>query len=399
MDETKIEQVEATPEVETVEAPAEVEVEAQEAEAVEAPAEEVAEAPAEEVVAEPVAEGLVAEGCTCGKCESCKAKKESEDDQDEKKVVVKEGVQAEHQANQRKEVAKEQSKDLVERMEDAAAEKVAEIVAEAIAELPIVEGMTEDEDNARKEEIMEDGERLLADVYAVLEEMVNGTTFELNGHQAEVKDFVQTGGKVSQGLPAGINPPSKSEDDESEKKVHIKAYHEGAEEIDYKAKYAESEANMDTLVSMIEETAAKYTKLVEEYNEVVEQLQAYKISEAYSITVDDAAEMLKEHSFDQVCEAIEAYDNEQMAIAEGCEEKAEDVEDEKAEEKEDKKEEKEEEKAEKAMEEIKESVDLENTVIEEAVEAPRKTKVFSVFNTSESKTEIRPRKAFSVFAD
>lgn len=389
MDETKIEQVVATPEeaVEEVKAP-------EEAPAVEAPVE--AEAPAVEEV--------VAEGCDC-KEESCKAKKEEEDDQSEKEVPVKEGLQNEHEAKQRKEVAKEQSKDLVERMEDLAADKVTAIVTEAIANLPIVEGMSVEEDNARKEEIMENGSKLLADVYSVLEEVVNGTTLELDGAQVEVKDFVQTGGKVAMGLPAGINPPVKHENDEDEKKVKIQAYHE-AEEIDYKAKYAESEANMDELVSMVEETADKYTQLVQQYNSVVEELQAYKISEAYSITVDDAADMLKDYSFDQVCEALDNYEQGlNIAEAEGEEAKAEDVEAEpaeadKEEEKKDKEEEKKEEKEEKAMEEIKESLEeiKEDTVIAEEVKPARRNRAFSVFSISES--ENKPaRKAYSVFAD
>lgn len=390
MDETKIEQVVTTPE-ETVKA----EVEAPEV--VEQPTAEVVEPTAE---APAVEEVVVAEGCDC-KGESCKAKKEEEDDQSEKNVPVKEGLQNDHATKQRKEVAKDQAKDLMESMEDLAAEKVTDIVMEAIATLPIVEGMTEDEDNARKEEIMENGSKLLADVYSVLEEVVNGTTVELTGHQVEVKDFVQTGGKVGMGLPAGINPPTKEEDDESEKKVQIKAYHEGAEEIDYKAKYAESEANMDELVTMVEETASKYTELVNEYNAVVEELQAYKISEAYSITVDDAADMLKDYTFDQVCEALDAYEQNE-AISESEEGKAEDVEAD-AEEKKDKEDEKKEEKEEKAMEEIKESLDeiKEDTVISEEVHQPRKNRAFSVFSSevSESVQNKPKRKAFSVFAD
>lgn len=391
MDETKIEQVVATPEeaVEEVKAPEEAE----------APIEEPAEVPAEEAQAEVPAEEVVAEGCDCNG-ESCNVEKEKEDDQSEKKVSVKEGLQNDHDARQRKEVAKEQPKDFMESMEDLAAEKVTDIVMEAIANLPIVEGMSEDEDNARKEEIMENGSKLLADVYSVLEEVVNGTTVELTGHQVEVKDFVQTGGKVGMGLPAGINPPTKHEDDESEKKVHIKAYHEGAEEIDYKAKYAESEANMNELVEMVEETADKYTKLVQDYNAVVEELQAYKISEAYSITVDDASDMLKDYSFDQVCEALDNYEQGLEVVSEGEEEaEAETAE----EEKKDKDEEKKEEKEEKAMEEIKESLEIKEEVVisEEAQVVPRKNRAFSIFNTeiSESAQPKQVRKAYSVFSD
>lgn len=393
MDETKIEQVVATPEeaVEEVKAP----------EVAEEPTAETEEAPAMEEPTEAPATEVVAEGCDCNG-ESCKAKKEEEDDQSEKKVSVKEGLRNDHDARQRKEVAKEQSKDLMESMEDLAAEKVTDIVMEAIANLPIVEGMTEDEDNARKEEIMENGSKLLADVYSVLEEVVNGTTVELTGHQVEVKDFVQTGGKVAMGLPAGINPPTKHEDDESEKRVQIKAYHEGAEEIDYKAKYAESEANMDELVDMVQETADKYTKLVQEYNAVVEELQAYKISEAYSITVDDAADMLKDYSFDQVCEALDNYEQGLEMVSEGEEEKAEETEAD-TEEKKDKEEEKKEEKEEKAMEEIKESLELKEEVIisEDSQVSPRKNRAFSVFRSeiSESEQPKRVRKAYSVFAD
>ena len=380
MDETKIEQVEATPEVQADETV-------------------VAEAPAVETQAE--AEP-VAEGCDGEKCDSCKVKKEPEDDEDEKKVAVKEGVQAEHEANQRKEVEKEKSKDLLEEMEEKACSKVADIVIEAISKLPIEEGTSEEERQALEESVYNDGKNLLADVMDVIEEVIAGTTMELNGHQVEVKDFVEQGGKVSMSAPAGVNAPVKAEDDEDEKKVKINAYHEG-QEIDYKSKYAESEATMDELVSMIEETAGKYNKLAEEYEAVVKELQAYKISEAYSILMDDAVDLLKDYSYSQVCEELDRYEAGEEVIVEGCEEKCEDKEaeedkEEKAEEKkEEKEEEKKEEAEEKAMEEIKESV--EGKVIAEAVEAP-KAHTFSVFKRDNMISESKPsRKAWSAFAD
>lgn len=410
MDENKIEQVEAQAEVEAkaedvaVEAPAEEVVEtpvAEEAEAeeaveeVEAPAEEAVEAPAEE--AEVQAEEVVAEGCEAG--ETCKPKKETEDDEEEKKVAVKEGAE-EAEAEQAEEV--EESEDVLEQVEDLASLKVADIVMETLNSLPIEEGISEEETEAKKQSILENGERVLACVMRVLEAMVNGCTVELNGHQVEVKDFVGTGGKVNMGLPAGINPPCKSEDDESEKKVTIQAYHESAEEIDYKAKFAESEALMNDVVSYVETTSAKYTELVEKYNEVVVELQSYKLSEAYSITVDDAANMLANNSFDEVCEALEEaeakYAGEEVIVEaeEEAEDKAEDKE-EAEEKKEDKKEEKKEEEQEKALEEIKESV--EGAVISESVEVVAKPRVYSVFASTPIVESKKAKKAYSVFAD
>lgn len=410
MDENKIEQVEAQAEVEAkaedvaVEAPAEEVVEtpvAEEAEAeeaveeVEAPAEEAVEAPAEE--AEVQAEEVVAEGCEAG--ETCKPKKETEDDEEEKKVAVKEGAE-EAEAEQAEEV--EESENVLEQVEDLASLKVADIVMETLNSLPIEEGISEEETEAKKQSILENGERVLACVMRVLEAMVNGCTVELNGHQVEVKDFVGTGGKVNMGLPAGINPPCKSEDDESEKKVTIQAYHESAEEIDYKAKFAESEALMNDVVSYVETTSAKYTELVEKYNEVVVELQAYKLSEAYSITVDDAANMLANNSFDEVCEALEEaeakYAGEEVIVEaeEEAEDKAEDKE-EAEEKKEDKKEEKKEEEQEKALEEIKESV--EGAVISESVEVVAKPRVYSVFASTPIVESKKAKKAYSVFAD
>lgn len=410
MDENKIEQVEAQAEVEAkaedvaVEAPAEEVVEtpvAEEAEAeeaveeVEAPAEEAVEAPAEE--AEVQAEEVVAEGCEAG--ETCKPKKETEDDEEEKKVAVKEGAE-EAEAEQAEEV--EESEDVLEQVEDLASLKVADIVMETLNSLPIEEGISEEETEARKQSILENGERVLACVMRVLEAMVNGCTVELNGHQVEVKDFVGTGGKVNMGLPAGINPPCKSEDDESEKKVTIQAYHESAEEIDYKAKFAESEALMNDVVSYVETTSAKYTELVEKYNEVVVELQSYKLSEAYSITVDDAANMLANNSFDEVCEALEEAEakhaGEEVIVEaeEEVEDKAEDKE-EAEEKKEDKKEEKKEEEQEKALEEIKESV--EGAVISESVEVVAKPRVYSVFASTPIVESKKAKKAYSVFAD
>lgn len=410
MDENKIEQVEAQAEVEAkaedvaVEAPAEEVVEtpvAEEAEAeeaveeVEAPAEEAVEAPAEE--AEVQAEEVVAEGCEAG--ETCKPKKETEDDEEEKKVAVKEGAE-EAEAEQAEEV--EESENVLEQVEDLASLKVADIVMETLNSLPIEEGISEEETEAKKQSILENGERVLACVMRVLEAMVNGCTVELNGHQVEVKDFVGTGGKVNMGLPAGINPPCKSEDDESEKKVTIQAYHESAEEIDYKAKFAESEALMNDVVSYVETTSAKYTELVEKYNEVVVELQSYKLSEAYSITVDDAANMLANNSFDEVCEALEEAEakhaGEEVIVEaeEEVEDKAEDKE-EAEEKKEDKKEEKKEEEQEKALEEIKESV--EGAVISESVEVVAKPRVYSVFASTPIVESKKAKKAYSVFAD
>ena len=385
MDETKIEQLEATPEVE--------------AEKVEA----VAEAPAVEAPAEET----VAEGCEGEKCDSCEPKKEPEDDEKEKKV--QEGVKEEHKANQRKEVEKEQSKDLLERMEEVASSKVADIVIEAISKLPIEEGASEEERKALEEGIYNDGLKLLAHTMDVIEEVVAGTTMELNGHQVEVKDFYKQGGNgAGATAPAGVNAPVKAEDDEHEKKVKINAYHEGAEEIDYKSKYAESEATMDDLVGMIEETAGKYTQLAEEYAKVVKELQAYKLVEAHSILLEDAMDLLNDYSYEEVVEELVRYEEGEV-IAEGCEEKAEEKQEEaeeakeeaeeKKEEKEEEKKEEAEEKAEEKAEEIKESIDGE--VIAEAKSEPyiQKVPTFSVFKR-EVVTESKPsRKAWSAFAD
>ena len=377
MDETKIEQVEAQAE--------------------EVKAEETVETP--EVEAQEVTEEAVTEKCSC---DANQAKKESEDDQSEKKVAVKEEAEEAEQTEEHAEKT-----DVLESLKNSASEKVADLVMEALASLPIEEGMSEEDAKARKEQVMENGSQLLADVFDVLEEIVNGTTVELTGHQVEVKDFVGTGGKVGMGLPAGINPPCKSEDDESEKKVKIQQYHEGVEEIDYKAKYAESEALMDELVATVENTAVKYSNLVEEYNKVVLELQAYKISEAYAITVDDANELLAEGTFDEVCEALDEAEAElagEQAIAEGCEEKAEDddeAEKEEAEDEEDEEEKKEKE-LKKALKEIKESEEtpeVEGTVISEGAEEPVKIRAFSVFASQPIVESKKARKAYSVFAD
>lgn len=375
MDEIKVEQVEA--QAEEVEAKAE-----------EVAVEEVAEAPVEDAVEEAPAEAeeVVAEGCEAG--ETCKPKKETEDDEEEKKVAVKEEAE-EVEAEQAEEIKVEVAPEEVqEALETVASELVAEEAIEAI-----------EEDPSKEAEIVENSQELLSKVFGVLEQMVNGCTVELNGHQVEVKDFVNIGGKVSMSLPAGINPPCKSEDDESEKKVTIQAYHEGAEEIDYQAKFAESEALMDDVVGMVESTSAKYTELVEKYNEVVKELQAYKVSEAYSITVEDAADMLADYSFADVCEALDRAEAEEEMIVEAEEEKAEEKAEEKEEaeeEKEDKKEEKKEEQ-EKALEEIKESV--EGAVISESVEVVAKPRVYSAFASAPIVESKKAKKAYSVFAD
>ena len=142
MDETKIEQVEA--QAEEVKAEEAVEVEAQ----AEAPAEEVAEAP--EAQAEEVAEEeAVTEECSCGKCDACKAKKETEDDEDEKKVNIK----VEAKKSEAEETEQEVANPLIEQLEEVASLRVADMVTEAIASLPIEEGMSEEDVEARKEEL------------------------------------------------------------------------------------------------------------------------------------------------------------------------------------------------------------------------------------------------------
>ena len=163
MDETKIEQVEAQAE--------------------EVKAEETVETP--EVEAQEVAEDAVTEECSCSKGDANQAKKEPEDDQSEKKVAVKKEAEEAKQTE-----GQTEKTDVLESLKNSASEKVADIVMEALASLPIEEGMSEEDVNARKEQIMENGSKLLADVFDVLEEIVNGTTVELNGHQVEVKDFV-----------------------------------------------------------------------------------------------------------------------------------------------------------------------------------------------------------------
>ena len=436
MNETKIENVEATEEIKS-----------EVSEAIEV-TEEVEKA--EEVVAE-------------GKdaCEANEPKEETEDDQNEKKVTVatvkqnladkksnapeiteeeKEEVPAEEVApveekkeekeeaeEEKEEAPAEEEKDVMESLLDIAAEKVSDIMKEAVDKMPIEEGVSREEKEA---EIYEHGQKLLNDVMAVLEGMVAGTAMELKGAQVEVKDFVQTGGRVTASATEGINPPSETEDDEHEKKVVIKEYpaHE-AEEIDYKSKYAESEAVMDDLVKMVEETASQYTALVEEFNRVATELQAYKLAEEFNATVDECADMLQDFDYEDIREEfIKVISAKQEEISE---EKEEEVEapaeeeapadevapvEEKKEEKEEveapaeeEKEEAEEEKEEVPVEEEKSVVDeiqesLENikdVVISEAEEAPaRKNKAFSVFGNSISESQPAHRgKAFSVFAD
>lgn len=86
------------------------------------------------------------------------------------------------------------------------------------------------------------------------------------------------------------------------------------EEEDNTEEYEETDEDEDEIEEDEDEeefqdvSIEKYNDLVDEYNEVVEELQAYKISEAYSITVDDAADMLKDYSFDEVCEALDNYE-------------------------------------------------------------------------------------------
>ena len=438
MNETKIENVEATEEIKS-----------EVSEAIEV-TEEVEKA--EEVVAE-------------GKdaCEANEPKEETEDDQNEKKVTVatvkqnladkksnapeiteeeKEEVPAEEVApvEEKKEEAEEEKeeveapaeeekeeKDVMESLLDIAAEKVSDIMKEAMDKMPIEEGVSREEKEA---EIYEHGQKLLNDVMAVLEGMVAGTTMELKGAQVEVKDFVQTGGKVVASATEGINPPSETEDDEHEKKVVIKEYpaHE-AEEIDYKSKYAESEAVMDDLVKMVEETASQYTALVEEFNRVATELQAYKLAEEFNATVDECADMLQDFDYEDIREefikvisakqeeiseekeeveapAEEAPAEEVAPVEEKKEEEKEEVPAEEEveapaeEEKEEANEEVEEEKS--VVDEIQESLEnIKDVVISEAEEAPvRKNRAFSVFGGSISESQPSHRgKAFSVFAD
>ena len=404
-------------------------------------------------------ETVTEEKTACDKAEECDAKKETENNQSEEKVTiaqVKAGLEGkkseakditEEQADA--EVKSESKPEVMEALLDVAAQKVSDIMEEAMNYAPIEEGVSKEQ---REANIYEYGQKLLNDVMSILEGIVAGTTMELKGAEVEVKDFVGTGGTVKADAEAGINPPSKSEDDEHEKKVKIKEYpaHE-SEEIDYKSKYAESEAVMDDLVQMVEKTASQYTSLVEEYNKVVAELQAYKLAEEFPATVQECADLLESFDYEDIREEfikVVAEENniseEKKEEAEVTEEKAEDeTEEEKAEdeaevteekedteekkeEAEEKKEEKEEKKEEKcedapaccdkkeekceaneseeetvaeATEEIKESLEnVKDVVISEEVEAPaRRNKAFSAFGNSSDYKFSSKGKAFSVF--
>ena len=88
------------------------------------------------------------------------------------------------------------------------------------------------------------------------------------------------------------------------------------ETIDYEAKFKESEAVMNDLVKMVSEASERSKALVEKYEAVVKELNAYKLSEELSITIDEAKEKLETKSYEEIKEEAEIKEETEEPVVE-----------------------------------------------------------------------------------
>lgn len=121
------------------------------------------------------------------------------------------------------------------------------------------------------------------------------------------------------------------------------------ESVDYKAQYEEADATLESLLPVIKEISKKYNSLQEKYTTLEKELNSYKLSEEFNITLDEAKEKLAEKNYDVLREEMKS------AIEESKEKEIKET-----------------------TEKIAESKD--NIIAESKHVRVRKTKVYSAFN-------------------
>ena len=360
-------------------------------EAVEEPKAE--EAPAEEEKAEeaPVAESeeVVEEKCDDKKedeekeaeKEDCEDKEEKEEIKEEAEEAPAEEVEAEPVAEEPAEEAPAEEEKVEEApVEESVEEKAEEPAEEAPAEEKVEEAPVEESvEEQTNNELLEEKE-----AEEVVEEPAQEAPAEEPAEE-KVEEAVEEVVAESEEPKADEEPAEEKAEDEvevpAEEKVEEAAEEEaqveaGVEEVvDYKTAYENIKSEVDDAIKTIEETTEMFKDFGKRYKEVVaeadtirRELNSYKLSEKFNVTIEQANEMLTSKSYETVEEELK-------------EAEAQKIEDE----------------AQAKAEQVSESIQSETV----EPKAPVSRKVFSAFsadnNISESVEGKAGRKVFSWF--
>ena len=365
-------------------------------EAVEEPKAE--EAPAEEEKAEeaPVAESeeVVEEKCDDKKeDEEKEAEKEDCEDKEEKEEIKEDAEEAPAEEVEAEPVAEEPAEEapaeeekveeapVEESVEEKAEEPAEEAPAEEPAEAPVEESVEEQTNNElleekEAEEVVEEPAQEEAPAEAPAEEKV----------EEAVEEAVEEVVAESEEPKADEEPAEEKAEDEVEAPAEEEKVEEAAEEeaqveagveevVDYKTAYENIKSEVDDAIKTIEETTEMFKDFGKRYKEVVaeadtirRELNSYKLSEKFNVTIEQANEMLTSKSYETVEEELK-------------EAEAQKIEDE----------------AQAKAEQVSESIQSETV----EPKAPVSRKVFSAFsadnNISESVEGKAGRKVFSWF--
>ncbi len=361
-------------------------------EAVEEPKAE--EAPAEEEKAEeaPVAESeeVVEEKCDDKKeDEEKEAEKEDCEDKEEKEEIKEEAEEAPAEEVEAEPVAEEPAEEapaeeekveeapVEESVEEKAEEPAEEAPAEEPAEAPVEESVEEQTNN----ELLEEKE-----AEEVVEEPAQEEALAEEPAEEKVEEAVEEVVAESEEPKADEEPAEEKAEDEVEAPAEEEKVEEAAEEeaqveagveevVDYKTAYENIKSEVDDAIKTIEETTEMFKDFGKRYKEVVaeadtirRELNSYKLSEKFNVTIEQANEMLTSKSYETVEEELK-------------EAEAQKIEDE----------------AQAKAEQVSESIQSETV----EPKAPVSRKVFSAFsadnNISESVEGKAGRKVFSWF--
>ena len=360
-------------------------------EAVEEPKAE--EAPAEEEKAEeaPVAESeeVVEEKCDDKKeDEEKEAEKEDCEDKEEKEEIKEDAEEAPAEEVEAEPVAEEPAEEapaeeekveeapVEESVEEKAEEPAEEAPAEEPAEAPVEESVEEQTNNElleekEAEEVVEEPAQEEAPAEEPAEEKVEEAVEEVVAESEEPKaDEEPAEEKAEDEVEA---PAEEKVEEAAEEEAQVEA---GVEEVvDYKTAYENIKSEVDDAIKTIEETTEMFKDFGKRYKEVVaeadtirRELNSYKLSEKFNVTIEQANEMLTSKSYETVEEELK-------------EAEAQKIEDE----------------AQAKAEQVSESIQSETV----EPKAPVSRKVFSAFsadnNISESVEGKAGRKVFSWF--
>ena len=270
--------------------------------------EEVTEEATEEVVEESVEE-------KSEEVSEEEIKKETEDDESEKKADVAESVE-----EATEEVVEEKTEEVVEEKCDCGDDKK--------------EDDKEECDEAKKDE---EAEKLEADAKVddakadKLEKDAEKDEEEIEEAKAEDKEELEADEKEDKAKAEELKADAE-EDREDAEEIKEEATEEVVEEKcddekedeDKEEKCDESSENdeiINNLVEMVSKASARCKATVEKYEAVCKELNAYKLSEELSITIDEAKEKLETKSYEEIKE--EASQKVEESVEEVVEEKVE----------------------------------------------------------------------------